>query len=87
MYKIKESHRTSEQNRKILEEYIRFTDIYSIKSLNQILNQVKLEIEIAIVKDDDEDKTFQEEIKKAKPFDIIKSYRDFLKKKRGRNQE
>jgi hypothetical protein len=70
-----------------LEEYIRFTDIYHIKSLNEILNQVKFEIERAIVKDDDEDQTFQEEIKKAKPFDIIKSYREFLTKKRGRKQE
>jgi len=70
-----------------LEEYIRFTDIYHIKSLKEILNQIKLEIESAILKDDDEDKTFHEEIKKAKPFDIIKSYKEFLMKKRGRNEK
>lgn len=87
MYKIKNSHRTPEQNRKILEEYIRFTDIYSIKSLNEILNRVKSEIESAISKDDDEDTTLQEEIKKAKPYDIIKTFREYLKKKRGRDHE
>jgi hypothetical protein len=67
-----------------LEEYIRFTDIYSIKSLNEILKTLKVEIEGALLCDDDEEKLFVEEIKKSKPFDIIKSYKDFLKQKRGR---
>jgi len=70
-----------------LEEYIRFTDIYSIKSLNEILRKVKLEIESAILKDVDDDLSFREEVKKAKPLDIIKSYKEFLKNKRGREQE
>jgi hypothetical protein len=52
--------------------------------LNEILKTLKLEIEVALSQDDDEEKLFQEEIKKSKPFDIIKSFRDFLKNKRHR---
>jgi hypothetical protein len=80
--------RKSEQNKKIMEDYIKFTDIYSIKSLREILTQVRDEIQISLNKiiksDEDCENEFNEEVKKLKPLDIVKSYREFLQQKRSR---
>jgi hypothetical protein len=59
-------------------------DIYSVKSLPEILFKVRetLEQRLNLVKTDV--KEFQEELKKNIPLDIEKIYHDFLNNKRGR---
>ncbi len=70
-----------------LEEIVRLNDIYSVKSLPEILAKVQdgLEQRLQYVKN--EDREFEEEIKKNKPLDIGKIYNNFLSNKRGRCAE
>jgi hypothetical protein len=70
-----------------LEEIVRLNDIYSVKSLPEILEKVQDSLEQRLHYVKNEDREFEEEIKKIKPLDIGKIYNNFLSSKRHRGTD
>jgi len=65
---------------------IKLNDIYSVKTLDEILAKIKtsLESKVKLVKSDDTEDLLQEEFKKNTPLNLSKIYKNFLTKKRER---
>ena len=83
-YSLIKNKRSVEENKAKLEEIVRLNDIYSVKSFNDILYKAQGELKVRLGYNKSEEKEFKEELKKNKRFDIIKEYKDYLNKKRGR---
>ena len=89
-FNLVNNHRKPEENKSKLEDLIRKYDLYGINdfqtNIKGIYEQLKIKLNKNKNSKDENDKEYDEEIKKRNSNNIIKIYSEFLLKKRGRDE-
>ena len=89
-FNLVNNHRKPEENKSKLEDLIRKYDLYGINdfqtNIKGIFEQLKIKLNKNKNSKDENDKEYDEEIKKRNSNNIIKIYSEFLLKKRGRDE-
>ena len=89
-FNLVHNHRKPEENKLKLEDLIRKYDLYGINdfqtNIEGIYEQLKIRLDKKENSNNEDDKEFEEEIKKRNSNNIIKIYSEFLLKKRGRDE-
>ena len=82
-WEIIKNKRSQIENQQRLDDLLRTTDIYNVKTFSENINKIKDELEKELYKNENESDEYKEDEKKRKERDISYIYDSFLKRKRG----